>query len=139
MSAMLPRVDLPEVILEVMGWQPGFVRAFTAAPGSQGRLADLDVSIAACLAAQALNIGYGPVADPGVEALKRDRLGHVSQTYMNAEAYAAANAPLIEAQARAMLAQAWGGGLVAAVGCSAVTSIPSRMCCVNQPTLPMGY
>jgi TnpA family transposase len=125
-SAMLPRVDLPEVILEVMAWQPGFVRAFTAASGSQGRLADLDVSIAACLAAQALNIGFGPVVEPGVEALKRDRLGHVSQTYMSAEAYAAANAPLIEAQARAPLAQAWGGGLVAAVdGMRFVVPVPS--------------
>ena len=32
-SALLPRVDLPEVILEVMTWEPGFVAAFIAASG----------------------------------------------------------------------------------------------------------
>jgi TnpA family transposase len=45
---------------------------------------------------------------------------------MNADAYAAANAPLIEAQARALLAQAWGGGLVRAVdGIRFVVPVPS--------------
>jgi hypothetical protein len=56
--AMLPRVDLPEVILEVMAWEPGFVEAFTAASGGQSRLGDLHVTIAACLTAHALNMGF---------------------------------------------------------------------------------
>jgi len=33
LAGMLPRVDLPELVLEVMGWHPGFLAAFTAASG----------------------------------------------------------------------------------------------------------
>ena len=50
-AAMLPRVDLPEVLLEVMGWEPGFAAAFTSVSGGQSRLEDLDVTVAACLTA----------------------------------------------------------------------------------------
>ena len=48
-------------------------------------------------------------------ALTRHRISHVDQNYLRAETYAAANAPLIAAQADIALAQAWGGGLLAAV------------------------
>jgi len=50
-----------------------------------------------------------------VAALTRHRISHVDQNYLRAETYAAANAPLIAAQADIALAQAWGGGLLAAV------------------------
>ena len=46
-TGMLPRVDLPEVILEVMSWEPQLAAAFTAASGGRSRLEDLEVSIAA--------------------------------------------------------------------------------------------
>lgn len=62
---MLPRVGLPEVILEVMGWVPEFTAAFIVASGGRTRLDDLHVSVAACLTAQALNIGYAPDDDDG--------------------------------------------------------------------------
>ena len=78
-AAMLPRVDLPEVILEVMGWVPEFTAAFSPASGGRSRLDDLHISVAACLTAQALNIGYGPVAKRGAPALERGRLAHVDQ------------------------------------------------------------
>src|SRR5258708_35352543 len=48
-TAMLPRVDLPEIILEVMSWAPEAAAAFTAASGGRTRLDDLPTSIAACL------------------------------------------------------------------------------------------
>ncbi len=48
-------------------------------------------------------------------ALTRHRISHVDQHYLRTEPYAAANAPLIAAQADIPLAQAWGGGLLAAV------------------------
>jgi len=35
---MLPRVDIGEVVLEVMSWQPEFAAAFTPASGGQARL-----------------------------------------------------------------------------------------------------
>jgi TnpA family transposase len=132
-QAMLPRVDLPELLLEVMGWVPGFMAAFTSLSGGRARLADLDVSIAACLTSQALNIGYTPVAKQGVEALERARLSHVAQTYLRAETYSAANAPLIDKQAEIPFAQALGGGLVAAVdGMRFVVPIPSLFARPNR-------
>ncbi|MFZ0158947.1 MAG: DUF4158 domain-containing protein [Kineosporiaceae bacterium] len=48
-TAMLPRVDLPEVILEVMAWVPELAEAFTAVSTGRSRLEDLPTSIAACL------------------------------------------------------------------------------------------
>ena len=112
---MLPRVDISEVVLEVMSWQPELAAAFTLASGGQARLDDLGVSVAAALTAHALNVGFTPVLTPGVAALTRHRISHVDQNYLRAETYAAANAPLITAQADIPLAQAWGGGLLAAV------------------------
>lgn len=124
--AMLPRVDLPEVILEVMAWEPRFVEAFTAMSGGQSRLGDLHVTIAACLTVHALNIGYDPIVKKGVEALERGRVSHVNQTYLGTESYSPANGWLIGAQAGIPLAQAWGGGLVAAVdGMRFVVPVPT--------------
>jgi TnpA family transposase len=127
-EAMMPRVDLPEVILEVMSWEPGFGAAFTPVSGGRSRLRmkDLDITIAACLTAHALNIGYGPVVKKGAEALERDRIGHVDLNYLRPETYAAANSPLIGRQATIALAQAWGGGHVASVdGMRFVVAVPS--------------
>ena len=132
-EAMLPRVDVGEVVLEVMSWQPEFAAAFTPASGGQARLDDLAVSVAAALTAHALNVGFTPVITPGVAALTRHRISHVDQNYLRAETYAAANAPLIADQADIALAQAWGGGLLAAVDgvrfvvpCAASTPAPTR-------------
>ncbi|NKY60933.1 Tn3 family transposase [Nocardia flavorosea] len=114
-EAMLPRIDLPELVLEVMSWHPGFTEAFTHVSGNPARVADLGLSVAAVLCAHAMNVGFGPVTSPGVEALTRDRLHHVDQSYLRFDTLAAANTALVEAQARIPLAQAWGGGLVASV------------------------
>jgi Domain of unknown function (DUF4158)/Tn3 transposase DDE domain len=94
-TAMLPRVELPEVILEVMSWAPELAVAFTAVSGGRSRLDDLPTSVAACLAAHAMNIGYRPIAKKGVPALERARLSHVFQNYVRPETLAAANAPLV--------------------------------------------
>ena len=84
-TAMLPRVELPEVILEVMGWVPELPAAFTAASGGQARMGELPLSIAACLTAHSLNVGYRPIAKKGVPALERSRLSHVYQNYFRPE------------------------------------------------------
>jgi TnpA family transposase len=126
LAAMLPRVDLSEVVLEVMAWQPRFVEAFTAVSGGGTRLDDVHVTLAAVLTAHALNIGYAPVVAPSLPALTRDRLSHVDQNYLRAETIAAANVPLIEAQTQIDLAQSWGGGLVSAIdGMRFVVPIPT--------------
>jgi len=125
-TAMLPRVDLPEVVLEVMSWEPQLAGAFTAVSGGRSRLEDLATSIAACLAAHSMNVGYRPVAKKGVPALERSRLSHVFQNYFRPETLSFANAPLVARQAGLPLAQAWGGGLVAAVdGMRFVVPVPA--------------
>jgi hypothetical protein len=43
-TAVLPRVDLPEVILEVMSWAPELAAAFTPVSGGRSRLDDLPTS-----------------------------------------------------------------------------------------------
>jgi hypothetical protein len=132
-TAMLPRVDLPEVLLEVMSWVPELAGAFTAASGGRSRLDDLPTSIAACLAAHAMNIGYRPIAKKGAPALERSRLSHVFQNYVRPETLAAANAPLVGRQAGLPLAQAWGGGLVAAVdGMRFVVPVPAAFARPNR-------
>ena len=137
--AMLPRVSVPEVILEVIAWEPRFVEAFTAVSGGRSRLKDLEVTLAACLTAHALNIGFDPITKQGVAALERDRLSHVDQNYMRAETYKAANPWLVEKQAGIALARAWGGGLVAGIdGLRFVVPIPSiyapRTASTSAPT-----
>ncbi|HUY49236.1 MAG TPA: Tn3 family transposase [Streptosporangiaceae bacterium] len=132
-TAMLPRVDLPEVILEVMSWAPELGAAFTAVSGGRSRLDDLPTSIAACLAAHSMNVGYRPIAKKGVPALERSRLSHVFQNYVRPETLAGANAPLVARQAGLPLAQAWGGGLVAAVdGMRFVVPVPAAFARPNR-------
>ena len=104
-ASMLPRVDLPEVILEVMSWEPGIPAAFTAVSGGRARLEDLDTSIAACLAAHAMNVGYRPIAKKGVPALESSRLSHVFQNYFRPETIGPANTPMVARQAGITLAQ----------------------------------
>ncbi|MGW6501358.1 Tn3 family transposase [Nonomuraea angiospora] len=90
------------------------------------KLADFHVSVAACLTAQALNIGYAPVVKAGTPALERGRLSHVVQNYLSAETYTLANGPLIDEQGKIGFAQALGGGLVAAIdGMRFVVPVPS--------------
>ncbi|MFY9809301.1 MAG: Tn3 family transposase, partial [Pseudonocardiaceae bacterium] len=115
-QAMMPRVDIGKLILEVMGWHPQFTAAYTHVSGGGTRIGDnLDITLAAVLTAQSLNVGWGPVLTPGVEALTRSRIGHVYQNYVRAENHARANAALIAGQAGIATAELWGGGLVAAV------------------------
>jgi TnpA family transposase len=113
-AAMLPRVDLPKILLEVHSWT-GFLHAYTHIGQSGSRMRDLPVSVAAVLIAQACNVGLTPVVAEGHPALTRDRLGHVDANYVRAETHAAANALLIDAQAGVPIASSWGGGLLASV------------------------
>jgi hypothetical protein len=108
-SAMLPRVDLPDVLLEVNSWT-GFLTEFSHVSQASARMDDLDVSVAAVLIAEACNVGLIPVVNESTPALTRGRLSHVDQNYVRADTLQAANARLIDAQAEIGLAQRWGGG-----------------------------
>lgn len=114
-QAMMPWVDIEELVLEVMSWLPELVEAFTPVSGGERRLVDLNVTLAAVLVSRALNIGYSPVISSRVEALTRNRISHVDQNYVRNETLGPANGPIIEYQARVPLASDhWGGGQVAA-------------------------
>ena len=111
-AALLPRVDLPEVLLE-MHLQTGFADEFTHLSEGGTRVQDLPLSVCATLLAEACNIGLEPLVRKDHPALSRDRLTWVQQNYLRAETIARANARLVAAQTRIPLAQAWGGGEVA--------------------------
>nr|BEK69259.1 hypothetical protein KPHV_64860 [Kitasatospora purpeofusca] len=112
--AMLPRIDLPDLLFEVHSWT-GFLDAFTHVSTSATRMEGLPVSLVALLVSESCNIGLTPVTNPAYPELTRDRLSHVDQNYLRTDTIAAANAALIAAQARVPLAQSWGGGLLASV------------------------
>ena len=111
-SALLPRVDLPEVLLEVHA-RTGFANEFTHISEGNARVEDLTTSICAVLLAEACNIGLEPLVRSDVPALTKGRLLWVQQNYIRLETLTRANARLVDAQAHIPLAQLWGGGEVA--------------------------
>jgi TnpA family transposase len=113
-EAILPRVDLPDLLFEVHSWT-GFLDAFKHVSARPTRMEGLLVSLVALLVSESCNIGLTPVCDPNERALTRSRLSHVDQKYLRADTIAAANAALITAQGRVELAQRWGGGMLASV------------------------
>lgn len=110
-AAMLPRVDLPELLMEIHSWT-GCFDEYVHVGDLSTRIDDLPVTIAALLVAEACNVGLTPVIKPGEPALTRDRLSHVDQNYVRAETHAATNARLIETQAGIEIAGLWGAGLL---------------------------
>jgi len=111
-ALQLPRVDLPELLLEVHTWT-GFAEEFTHVSEGDTRVEDLAVSLCAVLLAEACNIGLEPLVQRDVPALTRGRLLWVQQNYLRAETLVRANARLVDHQVTIPLAQAWGGGEVA--------------------------
>jgi TnpA family transposase len=108
----LPRVDLPEVLLEIHA-RTGFAHEFNHISEGAARVADLPTSLCAVLLAEACNIGFEPVAHADIAALTRRRLSWIQQNYIRAETLTRANACLVDAQSFIPLAQQWGGGEVA--------------------------
>lgn len=111
-AARLPRVDLPELLLE-MHARTGFAAGFTHASEGGARAGDVATSICAVLLAEACNTGFEPLIRRDTPALRRSRLSWVRQNYVRAETLTRANATLVAAQNRIPLARAWGGGDVA--------------------------
>jgi TnpA family transposase len=111
-QARMPRVDLPEIVLEIAA-RAGCMDAFTHISERDSRAADLSTSLCAVLIAQATNTGFEPLVRQDMPALRRDRLSWVEQNYVRAETLSLANARLVAAQNRLKLAHAWGGGEVA--------------------------
>ena len=111
-TSLLPRADLPEILLEIHA-RTGFADEFTHMSEAAARVGDLSVSLCAVLLAEACNIGLAPLIRREIPALTESRLSWVQQNYIRAETLIRANARLVDAQAQLPLAQAWGGGEVA--------------------------
>ncbi len=111
-KARMPRVDLPEILLEV-AVRTGYAEAFTHLTERTARAADLTTSLCAVLLAEACNTGPEPLVRPDVPALRRDRLMWVDQNYLRDDTLMAANNVLVAAQNHIALARTWGGGDVA--------------------------
>ena len=109
---MFPRVDLPELILEINA-RTGFTDAFTHVSERTARATDLHVSLCAVLLAEACNTGLDPLVRGDVPALKGDRLSWVKQNYLRDDTITPANSTLVTAQSRLAVAKKWGGGEVA--------------------------
>ena len=111
-KARMPRVDLPEILLEIAA-RTGCMDAFTHLTERTARAADLTTSLCAVLLAEACNTGPELFVRQDVPALRRDRLLWVDQNYVRDDTLVAANAVLVAAQSRIALARTWGGGDVA--------------------------
>ena len=111
-AARLPRVDLPEILLEIAA-RTDFTAKFTHISERDSRAGDLAVSICAVLLAEACNIGMEPLVRNDVPALRRSRLSWVNQNFVRNETITEANASLVVAQNNIPLVHAWGGGEVA--------------------------
>jgi len=111
-EALLPRVELPDLIWEVLRWT-GFDKTFTHVSEAQAQVKELALSLCAVLISEACNIGLEPLIDEATPTLSRGRLLWVQQNYIRAETLTRANARLVEAQTQIELAQQWGGGEVA--------------------------
>ena len=109
LQARLPRVDLPEVLLEIHA-RTGFAHEFTHISAGDARVADLPVSLCAVLLAEACNIGLEPVIRPDVPALTRGRLSWVQQNYIRAETLIRANARLVDTQTTPPIGPSLGWG-----------------------------
>jgi len=111
-SARLPRIDLPELLLEI-AIKTNLADAFTHLTERKARVADLNTSLCAVLMAEACNTGPEPFIRYDIPALRRDRLSWVKQNYLRDDTLTEANARLVAAQNKLALAHAWGGGEVA--------------------------
>ena len=111
-DARMPRVDLPELVLEIQA-RTGFADAFCHASEARARAQDIATSVCAVLVSEACNTGLEPMIKSDVAALRRSRLGWVKQNYIRADTLTAANGKLVAAQNSIGLVRAWGGGEVA--------------------------
>ncbi len=114
LGAMMPRVDLPDLLLEVHA-RTGFAKEFDHVAEGGHRVPDLHKSVCAVLLAEACNVGLEPLVDPSDPALTRSRLSWVQQNYVRDETLARANARLVDAQGDIPIVSAWEGGELASV------------------------
>jgi TnpA family transposase len=113
-ASMMPRIDLPDLLLEVDSWTGFLSKAYLNPAGRRPNLEGVDLSIAALLVSEACNVGHTPVSSDH-PALTANRLSHIEQQYMRLDNHARANELFIDHQRTIDFAWRLGGGLVASV------------------------
>ena len=108
----LPKVDLPDVLLEI-AVRTGFPGTFTHLGGQGTKVDGFTTSLCAALLAEACNVGFEPLLHPEEPALGRARLSWVAQNFIRDETIAAANARLVAAHNALPTARLWGSGEIA--------------------------
>ncbi len=111
-QAMMPRVDYPELLLEVHA-RTGMYDAIEHVSGQVARPEDLDLTLTALLVHKSTNIGMEPVIKPGERALTRGRLTSADHGYFHLPGLRAASGLLVGAQSGIGITGDWGGGHVA--------------------------
>jgi TnpA family transposase len=112
-AAMMPRVDYPELLLEVHGLT-GMFDPFGHISGGASRPVDLELSLTALLVSKSTNIGLEPVVKAGERALTYSRLISADYGYFNLPGIRAGSGLLVDAQGQIAIARDhWGGGHVA--------------------------
>lgn len=111
-QALMPRADVPGVLLEVMR-RTDFAQAFSHVSERQARIDNFETSLCAALIAQACNTGYMPVIRQEIPALRRSRISWVDQNFIRPETLAAAGARIVAAHAHLPITRLWGDGEVA--------------------------
>jgi TnpA family transposase len=106
-TALLPRVDLADLLIEVDSWTH-FTKHFEHAGGSEPRAKDLLTHIYAAILAQSSNLGpsqMAPIAD-----LSYSRLAWCNTWYLREETLRKANTAIVNFHHKLPLSQRWGGG-----------------------------
>ena len=111
-SVRMPKVDLPDVMLEVAA-RSGFADGFTHVSERHARVEDFTTSLCGALIAQACNIGFEPLVRTDQPALSRTRLSWVSQNFIRTETIGATNVRIMAAQNGLPIARILGSGEVA--------------------------
>jgi len=109
-DAMMPVVELPDVLLYVADLCP-YPDAFSDnITSGRSRRDDLALSVCAVLLIQACNVPYAAVARTDIAALTTARLRWVEENYIRPDTITAANNLLVDYQRQIPLVAAWGSG-----------------------------
>ncbi|HLX54503.1 MAG TPA: Tn3 family transposase, partial [Aquella sp.] len=111
-AELLPRIDLPELLLEV-NRITGFTNELSHISETDSRVKNIEVSLCAILMSEACNISLEAVIKKDIPSLARNRLSWVQQNCIRAETLTQANACLVDYHHTLPLALKIGSGDVA--------------------------
>lgn len=124
-TARLPRIDLPDLLIEVDGWN-GFSDAFEHAGGGEPRSPGLLTHLYIVLVAHACNFGLETMAD--LVGVPYARLAWCQSWYLREETLQAAVDKLVNYQWSQPLSRFWGDGrLSSSDGQRFAVAVPNRL------------